>query len=601
MQFTEHLQKPKSLRSVLLNYKRFHPYLINLTTQDIYSMPYPTKKELDVITPFPRALTLHISHVLVTYPNIHIALLDLVPSVYSLESHFWARYLKRLYQFTKLSIPFSQQLISSFKTNHLFNLKSSLLPTEPISIGRVPLNSGGSFLANISHCHRYQLNHSDVLHEILQMTYHTDDLQKIRASWIQKVSITTIHSKLVYLLRTMHKLPDRITAVISDLLTILLNQYDVERAYLITQSFIIRIIYTGLFPFTTVQHDFLKLQIAKLISTQFVSLTKNFDQTLPMLQFLVDRFFLPMSNSLPPEKVLLLLGSVLHFGYPFLLRLLCNTLQALPNQNNDIFDFLLIQNVFTTYFDKLLVLTWDNSNINIPFHHYFLPLPQPVIESSNGVVKPSPRSFNSSFNNIPRPLDSLSPSVLPSDFITIEMARFLNSFLPLRISIMDLELIFNTKQDGFSLTQLYYQCASRSPLIFLIKAEKMYFGAYVSDALVLQQRYYGSGETFLFTLNPPRKYEATFKNSFFIQSDVLHLRFGGGSGESALAFDDSLNGSNFPTETFDNPLFTSNPLFKIQRMEVWSCTVPLSLPSSLSTSTGSSSLTTARDSFEGMR
>lgn len=55
------------------------------------------------------------------------------------------------------------------------------------------------------------------------------------------------------------------------------------------------------------------------------------------------------------------------------------------------------------------------------------------------------------------------------------------------------------------------------------------FGGFASQSWSIQSRYYGTGESFLFTLKPKSQiYKWTKKNSFFMYSTSSFISFGGG-------------------------------------------------------------------------
>ena len=85
------------------------------------------------------------------------------------------------------------------------------------------------------------------------------------------------------------------------------------------------------------------------------------------------------------------------------------------------------------------------------------------------------------------------------------------------------EVLFSSSVDGRSLTNLFYHCGQSHPLLLIIRVENNIFGAFTTDAFHMSNKFYGTGETFLFSLTPPRKYAATMKNNFFVsgRKDIL--------------------------------------------------------------------------------
>jgi len=97
------------------------------------------------------------------------------------------------------------------------------------------------------------------------------------------------------------------------------------------------------------------------------------------------------------------------------------------------------------------------------------------------------------------------------------------------------------------------------------------FGAFCSESWNLQNRYYGTGLSFLFKLHPKMGfYPWTGKNDYIMSSKEDGLAIGGGDGQPGLWLDcDLLHGSSFTCETFQNDILANQQHFTCSMLEVW--------------------------------
>lgn len=135
------------------------------------------------------------------------------------------------------------------------------------------------------------------------------------------------------------------------------------------------------------------------------------------------------------------------------------------------------------------------------------------------------------------------------------------------------QLAYSTSRHGASLKSLYRKLGSTdSPVLIVIKdALDELFGAFLSDPLRPSEKFYGTGETFLFMLHPRFKcFRWTGENSFFIKGDLDSFAVGGGSGHFGLWVDENLYlGRSSPCYTFNNCCLSETDDFRIMELEVW--------------------------------
>lgn len=134
-------------------------------------------------------------------------------------------------------------------------------------------------------------------------------------------------------------------------------------------------------------------------------------------------------------------------------------------------------------------------------------------------------------------------------------------------------LVYSTSRHGSSLKTLYRKLTgSDSPVLIIIKdANEQMFGGFLSHPLRPSDKFYGTGETFLFLLHPRFKcFKWTGENSFFIKGDLDSFAIGGGSGHFGLWLDETLYlGRSSPCYTFNNCCLSETGDFRVMELEVW--------------------------------
>jgi hypothetical protein len=139
------------------------------------------------------------------------------------------------------------------------------------------------------------------------------------------------------------------------------------------------------------------------------------------------------------------------------------------------------------------------------------------------------------------------------------------------------QLLYSLEQDGISLNTLYRNTESfnGSGVMAIKNSEGEVFGSYVSETLVPKDRYYGSGECFLWKVLPGvdehvKVYKATGSNDFLIHTEHSYLSIGGGDGVFGLWVDGQLlNGHSQPSTTFDSETLCEKEDFRIIGFEFW--------------------------------
>ncbi|EFA78561.1 WD-40 repeat-containing protein [Heterostelium album PN500] len=155
--------------------------------------------------------------------------------------------------------------------------------------------------------------------------------------------------------------------------------------------------------------------------------------------------------------------------------------------------------------------------------------------------------------------------------LTPDLYKKLRHYLPMSVQGSDIELQYNTTNDGVSFNTCYRKMRNVPQSILLIKDNGGYiFGAFISDELKPKANFYGSGETFLFKLEPEfQVFKWTKENDLFIYSSLEYISIGGGSMFGLWVDTDFLHGYSGPCETFNNTVLSFKNDFNPVVVEFW--------------------------------
>uniref|UniRef100_A0A8D9DY28 TBC1 domain family member 24 n=2 Tax=Cacopsylla melanoneura TaxID=428564 RepID=A0A8D9DY28_9HEMI len=163
------------------------------------------------------------------------------------------------------------------------------------------------------------------------------------------------------------------------------------------------------------------------------------------------------------------------------------------------------------------------------------------------------------------------------------------SWLPVRITMYQPVLLYTTEEHGCSLTTFYYRVEQHEPTLLMIKTtNNEVFGAYCStkwgernqkDERGNRTAYFGTGETFLFSLYPERaKYpwvgveqetQVLHCNELFMAADQKMITIGGGDGQAIWMDENIRYGKTDKCSTFNNPPLCVGGDFEIRVLEVY--------------------------------
>lgn len=185
-----------------------------------------------------------------------------------------------------------------------------------------------------------------------------------------------------------------------------------------------------------------------------------------------------------------------------------------------------------------------------------------------------PRVRNSFQRNLSSKIVSESSLLLPEHIV------FLIERMPDRFAQHKWDLLYSTCRDGISLQTLYRRVASTCPTILVVKdMQNHVFGVFAPDPWKVNHKFYGTGETFVFKLEPSaeansyhwnqKEHSEAKRNNFFMFSTDDCIGVGGG-GHFALWLDeDLLYGNSTKSNTFANECLSSSEVFQVLQIEVW--------------------------------
>uniref|UniRef100_A0A7S0YI88 Oxidation resistance protein 1 n=1 Tax=Polytomella parva TaxID=51329 RepID=A0A7S0YI88_9CHLO len=134
---------------------------------------------------------------------------------------------------------------------------------------------------------------------------------------------------------------------------------------------------------------------------------------------------------------------------------------------------------------------------------------------------------------------------------------------------------YSTFRHGTSLQTLYRKSVVHQPALLVIQDFSGFLlGAYTSEGWRVAPRFYGSGETFVFQLEPtsiayPWQSRAKDKNDYFMYGTLDCLALGG-QGRFAIWLDNDLaRGSSGRCGTFDSPCLAAAEEFGVKGLEIW--------------------------------
>lgn len=150
----------------------------------------------------------------------------------------------------------------------------------------------------------------------------------------------------------------------------------------------------------------------------------------------------------------------------------------------------------------------------------------------------------------------------------------LHNNLPNINRFKNFKLLYSFEKDGISFSTFYQKVSDYQQSIIVIEDDMQnVFGAYLSEEIRNSQKFYGTGETFLFSFFKSVKiycFQSTMENDFFIYTDDEIISFGCEDKYFSLSIrNDFLKGTSRKTKTYNNPCLSYNENFFVKKFEVW--------------------------------
>eukprot|EP00698_Gefionella_okellyi_P024628 TRINITY_DN8765_c0_g1_i2.p1 TRINITY_DN8765_c0_g1~~TRINITY_DN8765_c0_g1_i2.p1 ORF type:complete len:561 (-),score=93.11 TRINITY_DN8765_c0_g1_i2:44-1726(-) len=156
--------------------------------------------------------------------------------------------------------------------------------------------------------------------------------------------------------------------------------------------------------------------------------------------------------------------------------------------------------------------------------------------------------------------------------MTPEQYGKLRRALPSVFGQCDWVLLYSTAQHGISMNTFYRNVAEAGATLLVLEDLKgRIFGGMAPEAWRKSEKYYGMGETFVFTFHPTFElYELSGRNHTIMLSDDKFIALGGG-GSFAFWLDSHFDhGTTRACSTYDNPPLTGQEEeFRCRRLEVY--------------------------------
>lgn len=162
-----------------------------------------------------------------------------------------------------------------------------------------------------------------------------------------------------------------------------------------------------------------------------------------------------------------------------------------------------------------------------------------------------------------------------SEILSERQIKELHMHLPYYQQYKHFKLLYSTTKHGTSMKTFYNNVADHNTSIVVIKDDnQQIFGGYLSEEIRNSQKFYGTGETFVFTFHNSERiqiFQASMKNENFIYSDEDVFAMGCDDKNFAMAIrEDFLKGNSHKTITFNNQVLAYDENFFVNKFEVWS-------------------------------
>lgn len=162
----------------------------------------------------------------------------------------------------------------------------------------------------------------------------------------------------------------------------------------------------------------------------------------------------------------------------------------------------------------------------------------------------------------------------PSEILSEKQLREIHQNIPYYQRYKNLKLVYSITKDGTSMKTFYENTQDVPVSIVVIKDDSQHiFGGYLSEPIKNSPKFYGTGESFVFTFHNSERihcFEGTSENEYYIMSD--NEIFAMGCSDDSFSWvlrNDFLKGTSRPTKTYRNSVLSGNEEFFVMKFEVW--------------------------------
>ena len=143
--------------------------------------------------------------------------------------------------------------------------------------------------------------------------------------------------------------------------------------------------------------------------------------------------------------------------------------------------------------------------------------------------------------------------------------------MPKRYRNSNWRSLYQMNIHGCAYSTFYQQTSNFEPIVLIVKTDGgERIGGFISRGLKQSKQYYGSGESFVFTLkNGVHVYHWSKKNDYFITSSDNEIAIGGGGSAALWIGGDMDRAMSEKCETFASPQLTEEMEFRIINLEAW--------------------------------
>eukprot|EP00808_Paulinella_micropora_P021663 g38878.t1 len=159
-----------------------------------------------------------------------------------------------------------------------------------------------------------------------------------------------------------------------------------------------------------------------------------------------------------------------------------------------------------------------------------------------------------------------------SDMMTMDQLKWIiTQHCPQRFQVARWRCLYSITRHGRRL-KTFFDRVETSPFCLMVFRDnnKKVFGAFTTEVWDPdRETHFGTGENFVFTLDPLKVYKWSEKNDFFQKVFPTSIGIGGG-GSVAIEIDKNFRtGRSGPCQTFDSPMLSSTPEWQCWDFEVW--------------------------------